>query len=174
MGKYYRISLNCARVRTIESFSNDYGFINVMPLKGTVEKKGLFGVKYIPVTKYEGRFSVIAEQIDDHFEDIVLGKRIDFDPNGIRDITTASFEDLLNNLKRGLTCYNMIEIPPEVALYYGDIIKSDINIANKYKKELVEIEKKRNVVQELIYRMDLEEANQNSKNKKKVLKIKSA
>ena len=68
----------------------------------------------------------------------------------------------------------MIEIPPEVALYYGDIIKSDINIANKYKKELVEIEKKRNVVQELIYRMDLEEANKNSKNKKKVLKIKSA
>ena len=37
-----------------------------------------------------------------------------------------------------------------------------------------EIEKKRNVVQELIYRMDLEEANKNSKNKKKVLKIKSA
>ena len=170
MGKYYRISLNCARVRTISTFSNDYGFINVLPIKRIKEKKGFFGIKHIPVIEYEGHFSVIAEQVDDHLEDIIFRKRIDFDPNGIRDITKASFDELLDSLKRGLTCYNMIEIEPELALYYSEIIKSDSNILNKYNKELTEIEKRENVIQELVYRLDLEEAN----SKKKVLNRKSA
>ena len=174
MGKYYRISLNCARVKSNAPFDNECGFIRILPLKGTIAKKGLFGVRYIPTIEYEGHFLIIAEQVDNHFEDVVLRKRIDYDPNGIIDITQASFDELLGNLKRGLTCYNMIEIQPEVALHYENMIKTDINILNKYQNELNEIEKRENVIQELTNRLDMENINNNEKSKKRLLNRKSA
>ena len=154
MKKYYKLLLNCARVRTICSSYKDCGFIEILPLKSSIEKKGLFGIKYVPVIKYSGWFHVIAEGVDDHFEDIILGKKIEYDPNGLRDITSASIEELDSQLDIGLTCYKFTEIEPEIALYYMEKIKTDQNILEKYISELEELEKKENVINEIKKRME--------------------
>lgn len=170
VAKYYRISLNCARVRTIGSVSKDYGFIRILPLKGTITKKSFFGIKHVPVIEYEGHFSVIVEQVDDYFEDIVLRRKIFFDPNGLRDVTSASFDELISNLNYGLTCFCSTKIEPEVALYYKNIIESDVNILNKYKSELAEIARKETVIAELVKRLDLENSSKDEKSNNDVKK----
>ena len=76
----------------------------------------------------------------------------------------------MSNLKFGLTCYYAMEIESEVAIYYKNIIESDINIFNKYKSELAEIAGKKNIINELVNRLDIESSN---KSKKRVLNIKN-
>lgn len=174
MGKYYRVSLNCARVHDNSPFSNICGFIEIWPLKSQIYKKGFFGVKCVPTIEYKGWYYLIAEQVDDHFEDIVLGKRIDYDPSGIVDITTASFDDLLSNLKHGLTCYSATEVDCDFVKHALEKIKSDENILNKYKDELYELGRKENVIKELVRRMDSEKINENKNVKKRSLREKSA
>ena len=171
MGKYYRISLNCARVHDNSPFSNVCGFIKIWPLKANSYKKGLFGVKCIPVIEYEGWYYLIAEKVDDHFEDVVLGKKITYDPSGIVDITRASFDDLLDNLKYGLTCYDAVEVEKDFVIYALEKIKSDDSILNKYKNELYELERKQNVINELVYRMDNQS---NDDNQQKKVTVRSA
>lgn len=170
MEKYYRVLLNCARVYNIGSKCSSCGFINIMPLKGTITKKSIFGKKYIPTIEYKGKYLVIAKQVDDHLEDIVLNRKISFDPNGIQDITKASFDELMCNLTHGLSCYSMVEIEPEIAEYYKNIIESDINILNKYEDELSKIARKENVINELVNRLDNSDTRSDKDNNKNVKK----
>ncbi len=149
MKKYYRLSLNCGRRRDLFNHYSECGYIEIFPQKGTEQKKGFFGVKNIPVTTYTGRYEVIAELVDDHFEDIILNKRIEYDKEGVKDIALAALEDLVAELEEGLTCYHCREIEPEIAIYYADKIKEDERILNKYISELTEIEKKINVINEI-------------------------
>ena len=149
MKKYYRLLLNCARRRNRFNRYSNYGYIEIFPQNGIEQKKGFFGVKSIPITKYTGKYEVIAELVDDHFEDIVLNKRIDYDEQGVKDIELATTKELELSLGDGLTCYYCIEIEPEIAMYYAEKIKNDENVLKKYICELTEIEQKINVLNEI-------------------------
>ena len=149
MKKYYRLLLNCGRRRNRFDRYSEYGYIEILPQKGTEEKKGLFGPKYVPVTTYTGRYEVIAELVDDHFEDIILNKRIEYDTDGVKDIERVTIEELEAELDKGLTCYHCREIQPEIATYYKDKIEKDENMLKKYISELTEIETKINVLREI-------------------------
>ena len=174
MKKYYELQLNCGRVRDRAPFSNCCGFIEIWPIKVTAYKQSIFGAKPISTIDYKGWQYVIAELKDDHFEDVVLGKKIYFDPNGLRDITTASIDELMSNLNHGLTCYHMNEINQELATYYKEKIESDINVFKKYKDELSKIARKENVINEIVKILDKENSVKDNKTKKRILNIKSA
>lgn len=175
MKKYYRLSLNCGRTTKVYSYSIDYGFINILPQKTTIEKKCWYGTTKVPTIEYAGKYYVIAERCDDHFEDIILGKRIDFDPDGICDISNATIEELLAQLEPGLSCHRFIEIDPDIALYYMDMIKNDIGILNKYISELEELERKLNVMKEIELRLSpFNESKQDIKPKTRLRNTKSA
>ena len=152
MEKYYRLFLNCSKVKTTSYSNGLYGHIEIFPQKDIITKKSFFGTKREQITKYNGSYNIIAEVKDDHFEDIILGKRIDYDPNGIQNITLASVEELESKLDEGITCYHFYEVDKEVALYYLEKIKSDPNVLEKYIKELDILEKKTIVREELIKR----------------------
>ena len=154
MGKYYRLFLNCGKVKNTSFLRVSFGFIEILPQKAILKKKSFFGTKEIPITKYEGWYHIIAEAKDDHFEDIILGKRIDYDRNGVKNITLASAEELESQLDKGITCYHFYELEPEVALYYMEKIKSDPNILEKYIQEIEKIEKKENVIEEISNRKE--------------------
>lgn len=149
MSKYYRLGMNCSRVYNRGRFSNDYGSIEVLPVKGTVEKTTFFGKRLVPGIEYRGRYYVIAELVDDHFEDIILRKRIDYDSNGIRDVAIASDEELKNETIVGLTCYMFNEIDCSIAEYYSNKIKEDPGMLEKYTYEMESIEYKKYVLKEL-------------------------
>ena len=176
MKKYYRLYLNCGRRRDRFERYSEYGYIEILPQKGTEEKKGLFGTKYVPATTYTGRYEVIAELVDDHFEDVVLNKRIEYDTDGVKDIARASIEDLEAELGKGLTCYHCKEIDPEIAIYYADKIEQDENMLKKYTSELTEIETKVNVLREIEKRTQapIEEQVIGSKPKQRIRNKKSA
>ncbi|MBQ6546931.1 MAG: hypothetical protein IJL74_02910 [Bacilli bacterium] len=179
MKKYYRLAINCGRRRSLCDRYSEYGYIEVFPIKTTEEKKGIFGTKNVPVVSYVGRYNIIAELVDDHFEDIVLNKRIEYDRNGIQDIKNASTEELVEQLDKGLTCYNYIEIDPVIAEYYSSKIKEDEKVLEKYISELNEIEKKLNVLQEIKERVEpqehvFESQTKDHKNKRRVRSIRSA
>lgn len=179
MKKYYILKLNCGRVRKICSCINDCGFIEILPQKGSIQTKGLFGTKNIPIIEYNGWFNIIAEQVDDHFEDIILQKRIDYDPDGLYDITNASTEELEEQLLDiGLTCHSFMEVDPQVALHYMNMIKDDNNILEKYVNELDELEKKNNITNEIESRLSGNEQlvnnTRNPKSKSRLKNIKSA
>ncbi len=176
MKKYYRLSLNCGRRRDLFSCYSDYGYIEVLPQKGMEEKKGFFGSKYVPATTYTGRYEVIAELVDDHFEDVVLNKRIEYDVDGVKDIVYATIEELKEELDKGLTCHHCKEIEPEIAIYYADKIEKDENILKKYASELTEIENKLNVLREIEKRTQapIEEQVIDSKPRQKIRNKKSA
>ena len=177
MKKYYRLSLNCGRRKNFGSRFNEYGYIEVFPQPDIEQKKGVFGVKYTPITTYTGRYDVIAELVDDHFEDIVLNKRIEYNKDGVKDIKYATIDELIAELDNGLTCYYYREIDPSVAEYYIERIKEDENVLSKYISELTEIEKKINVLNEIkrrVERTPFEEQIIEEKPKRRIRNIRSA
>ena len=157
MTKYYELNLNCARVKDMSPYCNECGFIKVLPLKGETIRRGLFGTKEVEVIEYIRPYYIMAKVEDDHFVDTILGKRITYDPDGLKDITTASAQELEQNLYKGLSCSRFREVEEEVALYYTNKIMLDGNTLNKYISELNEIERKENVINELIKRIEIEE-----------------
>lgn len=171
MVQYYRLNLNCARVSDKSPYANDYGFIKVLPVEGTMVKQGFFGSKVVPKTEYIGEYYVIAVKEKDYFKDAILGKTIKYYPEGLFDITTASEEDLENNLFCGLSCNSFEKIDYETACFNIKKIRSDSRCLEKYYFELEELEKKENVVEELNRRKELElDINTKSKTPVKSLK----
>lgn len=152
MGKYYKLSLNCARVEDNAPFTNSCGFLRVFPIRGSVEKKGFFGPRMVASTEYIGKFYIIAVLRDDHFVEVIRSQKVYYDENGLKDITTATNEELKQNLSPGLTCHRFIEIEEEVAIYYVKKIINDPKALKKYDEEMEEIYKKENVYEELIKR----------------------
>ena len=170
MKKYYELSLNFARVRDHKPFSNSCGFIRVLPMKGLVKKEGVFGPRMVEGIEYIGEFKVIAEVEDDHFKDSIAGNIIQYDPDGLQDITTATIEELKCNLDEGLTCYHFREVEDEVALFYISKVIYDEKALSQYIHELDELTKKENVLKEINKR---EDAMQISPNKKKTTNTKT-
>lgn len=173
MVKYYSLNLNCARVRDKEPFTNDYGFIEALPVKGTEVKQGFFGPKKVVKTEYTGECYVIAIFKNDHFTEVIRGKNVEYDSEGLRDITTATMEDLENNLSYGLTCNSFTEVDQEVAFFYINKIIDDPKALEKYTLELDELEKKENVEQEILRRKnsaDIEDVNHPVRSLKREMK----
>ncbi len=179
MRQYYELRLNCARSSGCNSISDDYGFIEIFPQKSIIVKKGFFGNKEVTTIEYSGEYNVIAELVGDHFEDIILGKKIYFDPTGVKNIKNASDEELKSQLNTGLTCFSFFKVDSKVAEHYMKTINYDLNIVHKYIDEIVRIENKDNVKEELKSRKTKENlypASMSSKpiGKKMVRSIKSA
>ena len=152
MSKYYRLSLNCARVGENAPFTNSCGFLRVFPIRSSVEKKGLFGPRMVASTEYIGKFYIIAILKGDHFVEVIRSKNVYYDENGLKDITTATNEELSQNLSPGLTCHSFREIDEEVAMFYVKKIINDPKALEKYDLELEEIYNKENVYEELAKR----------------------
>ena len=152
MVKYYKLNLNCARVEDNAPFTNLSGFLKVLPIRGSVEKKGLFGPRMVASIEYIGKFYVIAVLKGDHFVEVIRSQKIYYDENGLRDTTTATKEELKENLSPGLTCYSFREIEEEVAMFYVKQIIEDPKALEKYDSELEELYKKENVYEELVKR----------------------
>lgn len=168
MTKYYKLYLNCARVHDMSPFSNDCGFIKVLPIRGSEVKKGVFGSRMVGTIEYAGKYYVMAKLENDHFVDTVLGKEIYYDPSGLQDITIASINELEQNLYVGLTCFGFRRIEEEVALYYTNKVISDEVALDKYTHELEEIERKQNVVDELARRREVKPVEVVNTNKSKI------
>ena len=149
MKQYYRLNLNCARVREKSPFTNDYGFIKVLPVEGIEIRQGFFGSKVVPTIEYIGEYYVIAVLQGNYFKEVICSKNIEYDKEGLCDISVATTEELEQNLSYGLTCNSFIEIEEEVAFFYINKIIDDPNALAKYTSELNEIERKENVLKEL-------------------------
>lgn len=151
MNKYYKLKLNCARMKGDSSFDLDsnYGYISFLPIEN--KTKTLFG-KELTEKRYNGLGYVIAEKKDDFFEDIILEKRIEYNPNGLRNmenIKTVSTDKLLKELNAGLTCFNYEEISVfEVATFIRQMCQDKMMI-KKYSQELEYILNKNEIKMEL-------------------------
>lgn len=151
MNKYYKLKLNCARVKgnPFLNVKSNYGLIEYLPVVRKV--KTLFGSELEEI-EYNGLGYVIAEKKDDYFEDIILDRKIKYDPHGIKNMETLEYvptEKLIEELNSGLTCFeyenaNNIEV--------ANIIKqfqNSKNMIRKYKKELDYVFNKDLIKQEL-------------------------
>ena len=164
MSKYYRLKLNCARTKGNKCLEDEYncGYISYLPVVRI--EKSLFG-KDNKLIQYNGFGYVIAEKKDNYFEDLVFGRRIDYNPLGIRNIEDLDFvstDRLLNELNKGLTCFDFEEISViEVANFIKQIQNNDIMI-RRYKNELDYVSNKHLIKEEMDKRsvslMDEEES----------------
>ena len=156
MGKFYELKLNCARVEEIPpapygEYSYKDGFIEILPEKHLYTVKGLFGDKQVWKTVYIGKAYIIAEKVDDYFEEIIFGKKITY-KKGIGKVTQADEESLKKQLNDELSCYYYTEISNKSVTDFINAMKQDNNILIKYKQELTDVESKRFVKEELARR----------------------
>lgn len=148
MGKYYKLKLSCGKSKVIIDDDcnpyTSYGYIAVLP---TLHPRDFYGT-YPPV--YEGLTYVIAEIVDNHFEEIIFGTIIGYDPNGLRYPSIFNSEDeLYAELRKGLNCFEYEDISDEKVAEFYKIIRYNRKMKSKYKKELEYIKSKAVVKEEL-------------------------
>ena len=175
MKKYYRLKLNCAKAEYGRLNEDDIGFVEIMPIERETIDKFLFIERKKQEVCYDGKFYIIAEQVNDHFEDIVLNKTIKYDPNGLKDIENASVDVLSTNLKYGISCYEYQEIGSEEVKLFLEMIKTDENMQKKYIKEIENVEKKYLVIEEIKNKLfgDYDKEKSKDMNIKKYVRVKS-
>lgn len=156
---YYKVRFNCGRF--IYEDSDDqteyFGFIKVMPSKIDSGEKNSFGN---PIYEYDysGNAYVFVELVNGHFEDIILGKEIIFDPDGFHDmknISGAPLKVLKDELEKPLTCFSYEEASNLEVANFIKCIQGNKYMIEKYMKEIEYVEKKTPIVEELGRREEL-------------------
>lgn len=171
MTKYYKLKLNNARAEYNGPNGDEFGFIEILPVERQVTEKFLFFEKTITKTDYCNPFYVIAEQKDNYFEDIILGKKIKYNPDGLKDILRATNDELSENLQFGMTCFEYQEIDSEEVHQFLEMIKNDENILKKYELEIKNVERRDFIISEFVKRVIDKNQEQPKAKKVRMLKV---
>lgn len=158
--KYYQLKLNCARTKFGWYDPDEYGFLKVYPGSSCYEDIGFFLKKLVIYYQY---MHIIAEFVDDHFEDIILGFKINYDPNGVMAVSKQYAVDnplsgcsdnlLKDELKKGITCFEYNEISDiEVGKFLHEFQKNEKNNLLQYKKEFDFVIQKQAIKDEIVAR----------------------
>ena len=146
MNKFYKVFLNSAKTHTYNSWGHYH--------TGGIEA---FPAHFDHNDPYSGYGYVFAEKVGNNFEEIIFGKTIYLDENGIKDthdLFKLDVEVLLNELKKPLSCYSYSEVNKIEVAGFIKSISSDDNMLKKYYEELEFVENKVIVNKEITRRRE--------------------
>lgn len=175
MKEYYELKLNCARVKPGMNrlrIKEETGFVKVGPKEGKKKVKDQSGMHYVAETFYVDPVYIIAEKKDDSFEDIILGEKIGYEPNGLSSYKNASLDELYEELNSNnvMTCFEYKKTTYDDVVKYMNMFKAHRNggIYEQLENEFDYIKNKQGVKEEIndrLRHMEIEEKKRSDKTK---------